>query len=111
VFIGDTGSLAIGVAIAVAAIRLNVELLIPVFGAVYVIEGSSSLAQRLWFKATRRWRRDHQPQRLFRMAPIHNHFEMLRWPETHIVIRFWILSATGSALAGAIFYADAIRLV
>jgi phospho-N-acetylmuramoyl-pentapeptide-transferase len=45
------------------------------------------------------------------MAPIHNHFEMVGWPETHIVIRFWILSATASALAGAIFYADAVRLV
>ena len=109
VFIGDTGSLAIGVAIAVASIRLGVELLIPVFGAVYVAEGLSSFAQRTWFKATRRWRRDHQPQRLFRMAPIHNHFEMVDWPETHIVIRFWILSATASALAGAIFYADAVR--
>ena len=111
VFIGDTGSLAIGVAIAVASIRLNVELLIPVFGAVYLAEGLSSFAQRAWFKATRRWRRDHQPQRLFRMAPIHNHFEMADWPETHIVIRFWILSASASALAGAIFYADAVRLV
>lgn len=111
VFIGDTGSLAIGVAIVVASIRLNVELLIPVFGAVYVTEGLSSFGQRTWFKATRRWRRDHKPQRLFRMAPIHNHFEMVGWPETHIVFRFWILSAVASALAGAIFYADAARLV
>jgi phospho-N-acetylmuramoyl-pentapeptide-transferase len=111
VFIGDTGSLAIGVAIVVASIRLNVELLIPAFGAVYVAEGLSSFAQRAWFKATRRWRRDHQPQRLFRMAPIHNHFEMLDWPETHVVFRFWILSATASAIGGAIFYADAVRVV
>jgi phospho-N-acetylmuramoyl-pentapeptide-transferase len=111
VFIGDTGSLAIGVVIAVAAIRLHVELLIPVFGMIYVAEGMSSFAQRMWFKATRRWRRDHQPQRLFRMAPLHNHFEMLEWPETHIVFRFWILRAAASALAGAIFYADAVRLV
>ena len=111
VFIGDTGALAIGVAIVVASIRLNVELLIPVFGAVYVAEGMSSFAQRMWFKATRRWRRDHQPQRLFRMAPLHNHFEMVDWPETHVVIRFWILSAVASALAGAIFYSDVVGLV
>lgn len=111
VFIGDTGSLAIGVAIVVASIRLNVELLIPAFGAVYVAEGMSSFAQRMWFKSTRRWRRDHEPQRLFRMAPIHNHFELKGWPETHVVIRFWILSAVASALGGAIFYADAVRLV
>jgi phospho-N-acetylmuramoyl-pentapeptide-transferase len=107
VFMGDSGSLAIGAAIAVASIRLNVELLIPVFGGVYVIAGLSSFAQRMWFKGTRRFRRDHQPQRLFRMAPIHHHFEML-WPETHVVIRWWILSACGAALAGAIFYADAV---
>lgn len=109
VFIGETGSLAIGAAIAIAALRLNVELLIPVFGAVYVAAGASSFAQRIWFKATRRFRRDHQPQRLFRMAPIHHHFEIVGWPETRIVIRWWILSACASALAGAIFYADAVR--
>lgn len=111
VFIGDTGSLAIGVAIVVASIRLNVDILIPVFGAVYVAERLSSFAQRTWFRATRRWRRDHKPQRLFRMAPIHNHFEMVDWPETHIVFRFWILSAIASVIGGAIFYADAVRLV
>jgi phospho-N-acetylmuramoyl-pentapeptide-transferase len=109
IIIGDTGSLAIGAAIVVAAVRLEVELLIPVFGAVYVAEGVSSFAQRAWFKATRRWRRDHEPQRLFRMAPIHFHFELLGWPETHVVFRFWILSACASAIAGAIFYADAVR--
>ena len=109
VFIGDTGSLAIGATIAIAALRLNVELLIPVFGAVYLGIGLSSFAQRVWFKATRRLRADHQPQRLFRMAPIQHHFEVAGWPETRIVFRFWILSACGSALAGAIFYADAVR--
>lgn len=109
VIIGETGSLAIGAAIAIAALRLNVELLVPVFGAVYVAQGMSSFAQRVWFKTTRRLRSDHEPQRLFRMAPLHHHFEMLGWPETHVVFRFWILSACGSAIAGAIFYADAVR--
>jgi phospho-N-acetylmuramoyl-pentapeptide-transferase len=110
VFMGDTGSLAIGVAIAVAALRLHVELLIPVFGAVYVAEGLSSFLQRAWFKSTRRFRRDHQPHRLFRMAPLHFHFELLGWTETQVVFRFWILSACASALAGALFYADAVRV-
>ena len=110
VFMGDTGSLAIGCAIVVAALRLHVELLIPVFGAVYVVEGLSSFAQRVWFKGTRRFRRDHQPQRLFRMAPLHFHFELRGWTETQVVFRFWVLSATASALAGAIFYADAVRI-
>jgi phospho-N-acetylmuramoyl-pentapeptide-transferase len=108
VFMGDTGSLAIGVVIAVAALRLHVGLLIPVFGAVYVAEGMSSFAQRVWFKTTRRFRGDHQPQRLFRMAPVHFHFELLGWTETQVVFRFWILSALASGLAGAIFYADAV---
>ena len=109
VFVGETGSLAIGAAVAIAALRLNVELLIPVFGAVYVAQGSSSFAQRMWFKGTRRLRSDRQPQRLLRMAPLHHHFELVGWPETHVVLRFWILSASGSAVAGAIFYADAVR--
>jgi phospho-N-acetylmuramoyl-pentapeptide-transferase len=109
VFIGETGSLAIGTAVVVASIKLGVELLIPVFGVMYVVGGASSFAQRMWFKATRRWRADHQPQRLFRMAPLHNHFELLGWPETRIVFRYWIMSGCASALAGAIFYADAVR--
>ena len=109
VFIGETGSLAVGAAIAIAALHLNVELLIPVFGAVYVAQGTSSFAQRMWFKATRRLRSDHQPQRLLRMAPLHHHFELAGWPETHVVFRFWILSAFASTIAGSIFYADAVR--
>jgi phospho-N-acetylmuramoyl-pentapeptide-transferase len=110
VFMGETGSLAIGTAIAVAALLLHVDLLIPVFGALYVAEGMSSFTQRVWFKATRRFRRDHQPQRLFRMAPLHHHFELVT-PETTVVIRFWIVSAIASAAAGAIFYWDALRVL
>lgn len=110
VFMGETGSLAIGTAIAVAALQLHVDLLIPVFGALYVAEGLSSFAQRSWFKATRRLRKDHEPQRLFRMAPLHHHFELVS-PETTVVIRFWIVSAIASAAAGAIFYWDALRVL
>src|SRR5690606_135019 len=84
VFMGETGSLAIGTAIAVAALQLHIDLLIPVFGALYVAEGMSSFAQRTWFKATRRFRRDHQPQRLLRMAPLHHHFELVS-PENTVV--------------------------
>jgi phospho-N-acetylmuramoyl-pentapeptide-transferase len=109
VFMGETGSLAIGCAIAVAALRLHVELLIPVFGALFVAEGLSSFAQRVWFKLTRALRHDHQPQRLFRMAPLHHHFE-LQWPETHVVVRFWIISASATGIAGVLFYADALSI-
>jgi len=111
VFMGDTGSLAIGCAIAIAALNLQVELLVPVFGAVFVVEGLSSFGQRMWFKLTRAVRSDHQPQRLFKMAPLHNHFELYGWPETTVTIRFWILSALSCGLAAAIFYSDALRLV
>ena len=111
VFMGETGSLAIGAAIAIASLVLRVELLIPVFGALYVLEGLSSFAQRTWFKLTRKLRRDRKPQRLLRMAPLHHHFELVGWAETTITIRFWILSALSAALAAAIFYADALALL
>ena len=111
VFMGETGSLSIGAAIAISALVLQVELLIPVFGALYVVEGLSSFAQRTWFKATRRFRRDRKPQRLLKMAPLHHHFELVGWAETTITIRFWILSALSAALAAAIFYADALALL
>jgi phospho-N-acetylmuramoyl-pentapeptide-transferase len=111
VFMGDTGSLAIGCAIAIAALNLQVELLVPVFGAIFVVEGLSSFGQRMWFKLTRAVRSDHQPQRLFKMAPLHNHFELHGWPEVTVTIRFWILSALSCGLAAAIFYSDALGLV
>lgn len=110
IFMGDSGSLAIGTALAVAALQLHIDLLIPVFGALYVVEGLSSFAQRFWFKATRKFREDHEPQRLFRMAPIHHHFELVS-PETTVVIRFWIVSAIASTAAGAIFYWDALHVL
>jgi phospho-N-acetylmuramoyl-pentapeptide-transferase len=110
VFMGETGSLAIGTAIAVASLQLNMELLIPVFGALYVAEGLSSFSQRFWFKATRRLRADRQPQRLFRMAPLHHHFELVS-PEAKVVVRFWLVTAMASAVAGAIFYWDALRVL
>jgi phospho-N-acetylmuramoyl-pentapeptide-transferase len=111
VFMGDTGSFAIGGAIAIASLNLQVELLVPVFGAIFVVEGLSSFGQRMWFKLTRAVRSDHQPQRLFKMAPLHNHFELLGWPEATVTVRFWILSALSSALAAAIFYGDALARV
>jgi phospho-N-acetylmuramoyl-pentapeptide-transferase len=110
IFMGETGSLAIGTAIAVSSLQLNVEVLIPVFGALYVAEGLSSFVQRSWFKATRRFRSDRQPQRLFRMAPLHHHFELAS-PETKVVVRFWIVSAIAATAAGAIFYWDALRVL
>ena len=87
---GDTGSLAIGGALGVAAICCKQELLLVVVGGVFVIEGASVLVQRVWFKFTRRVY--GEGRRVFRMAPIHHHFELAGWKESTVIVRFWILS-------------------
>jgi phospho-N-acetylmuramoyl-pentapeptide-transferase len=89
VFMGDTGSLALGGAIGVMSILLKSEFLLVIVGGVFVMEALSSLLQIQWFKYTAR--RYGQGRRIFRMAPIHHHFEKLGWPETKVVVRFWIL--------------------
>jgi phospho-N-acetylmuramoyl-pentapeptide-transferase len=89
VFMGDTGSLALGGAIGVMAILLKAEFLLVIVGGVFVMEGVSVMVQTSWFKYTAR--RYGQGRRVFRMAPIHHHFEKLGWPETKVVVRFWIL--------------------
>ncbi|HEX2851576.1 MAG TPA: phospho-N-acetylmuramoyl-pentapeptide-transferase [Acidimicrobiales bacterium] len=103
IFMGDTGSLALGTAMAALALSLDVALLLPILGALYVIEFGSSSLQRYWFKLTRK--------RLFKMAPIHHHFELLGWPESTIIIRFWILAGLAAALGIGVFYADALKLL
>ena len=89
VFMGDTGSLALGGAIGSVAVLLKSEFLLVFVGGVFVLEGVSVLTQSGWFKYTR-WRTG-TGRRVFRMAPLHHHFEKLGWPETRIVIRFYIL--------------------
>jgi phospho-N-acetylmuramoyl-pentapeptide-transferase len=97
VFMGDTGSLALGGAIGVMAILLKAEFLLVIAGGVFVIEGLSVIAQVNWFKYTAR--RYGEGRRLFRMAPIHHHFEKLGWPETKVVTRFWIVGIMFAMLA------------
>ncbi len=89
VFMGDTGSLALGGGIGAVAVLLKSEFLLVVIGGVFVLEAASVLIQSGWFKFTR-WRTG-QGRRVFRMAPIHHHFEKLGWPETRVVMRFYIL--------------------
>lgn len=105
VFMGDIGSLAIGTAIATLALSMGIPLLIVVLGALYVMEGASVGLQistwKLYFKPR------GGARRLFRMAPIHHHFEVAGWSETTVLVRFWILNAVAAALALAIFYLDA----
>ncbi len=97
VFMGDTGSLAIGGALAVMAILLKAEFLLLIVGAVFVAEGLSVMLQVGWFRYTRR--RFGEGRRVFRMAPLHHHFEKLGWEETTVVIRFWILGILSAMVA------------
>jgi phospho-N-acetylmuramoyl-pentapeptide-transferase len=89
VFMGDTGSLALGGALGAVAILLKSEFLLAIVGGVFVAEAVSVMAQVSWFKYTRS--RTGTGRRLLRMAPLHHHFEKSGWAESKIIIRFWIL--------------------
>ena len=102
IFMGDTGSLAIGAGMAALALVMKVDLLLPVVGGLYVLETVSVMVQVVSFRVFHR--------RVFRMAPIHHHFELLNWPETTVIVRFWILAGLCTAMALGIFYADFISL-
>jgi len=83
-FMGDVGSLALGGALGTIAVLIQQEILLFVVGGIFVVEAASVMIQVAWFKLT--------GERVFRMAPIHHHFEQLGWPEQKIVVRFWIVS-------------------
>jgi phospho-N-acetylmuramoyl-pentapeptide-transferase len=89
-FMGDTGSLAIGGAVGVVAICVKQELLLAIIGFVFVAEAVSVLLQRFYFKFTKR--KYGEGRRIFKMAPLHHHFELSGWKETAVVTRFWIVS-------------------
>jgi phospho-N-acetylmuramoyl-pentapeptide-transferase len=108
VFMGDVGSLAIGTAVATLAVSMGISLLIVVLGALYVIEGVSVGLQIFTWKAYFKPRGG--TRRLFKMAPIHHHFEVSGWSEPTVLVRFWILNAVAAGLALAIFYYDALSL-
>jgi phospho-N-acetylmuramoyl-pentapeptide-transferase len=91
VFMGDVGSLALGGAIGTLAVLAKAELLLPFIGGLFVIEAVSVILQVASFRLTGR--------RIFRMAPLHHHFELAGWPESKIVIRFWILALLMALLA------------
>ncbi len=91
VFMGDTGSLALGAGVASLTLMIRMELLLPLLGAVYFMETLSVIIQTTWFKWTRR--RTGEGKRVFRMAPLHHHFEASGTPEAKIVTRFWIITA------------------
>jgi phospho-N-acetylmuramoyl-pentapeptide-transferase len=91
VFMGDVGSLALGGAIGTLAVLTKAELLLPLIGGIYVVEAGSVIIQVASFKLTGR--------RVFRMAPLHHHYEMKGWAEPKIIVRFWILSFMLALLA------------
>ena len=101
VFMGDTGSLALGGALGAIAILLKSEFLLLIIGAVFVAETMSVILQRMAFKVRRRrYGLEYaQKNRLFLRAPLHHHFEMKGWPETQVVIRFWVLGILSAILA------------
>ena len=104
IIMGDVGSLAIGGALAGLAIMSRTELLMAVIAGLFVLETMSVLLQMSYFKLTRRI--TGTGRRIFRIAPIHHHFEHLGWDEVTVVIRFWIIAGLCVAAGLGIFYAD-----
>ncbi|HET8970728.1 MAG TPA: phospho-N-acetylmuramoyl-pentapeptide-transferase [Candidatus Nanopelagicales bacterium] len=101
IFMGDTGSLALGGGIAGLAVLSRTELLLPLLGGLFVIVTLSVIGQVGSYKLTGR--------RMFRMAPLHHHFEMKGWPEIQIVVRFWIIQGICISVALGLFYAEWVR--
>lgn len=89
IFMGDTGSLALGGAVGIVSILIKKELFIPILGGVFFLETISVIIQRVYFKYTKK--RYGEGKRIFKMAPIHHHFEVMGWPEPKIVTRFYII--------------------
>lgn len=98
IFMGDTGSLALGGGIAALAVFSRTELLLPLTAGLFLITTVSVILQVSSFKLTGR--------RVFRMAPLHHHFEMLGWPEIQIVVRFWIVQGLCIGVGLSLFYAE-----
>jgi phospho-N-acetylmuramoyl-pentapeptide-transferase len=95
VFMGDTGSLALGATLAVVALMVGQVVLLPIIGAVFVAEALSVILQVGYYKATK-------GKRLFKMAPLHHHFELSGWSETHVTQRFWLVSVLAAMLGVAL---------
>jgi phospho-N-acetylmuramoyl-pentapeptide-transferase len=99
IFMGDTGSLALGGALAGLAATLRTQLLLIPLGGLFVVIASSVIIQRVYFKIS-------GGKRVFRMAPLQHHFELLGWGEVTIVLRFWIIAGLSVALGLGLFYAQ-----
>jgi len=102
IFMGDTGSLGLGAAVAAMAVITKSELFLLAIGGIYVIETLSVIAQVASYKLT--------GKRIFRMAPIHHHFEMIGWSETKVMVRFWIVTGILAGLGFAVYFIQSVRL-
>lgn len=98
IFMGDTGSLALGAALAICAIFTRTELLLPILAGIFVADTGSVILQRLYFRFT-------GGKRIFLMSPIHHHFELKGWAEQNVVVRFWLIAGLFSLSSIGIFYA------
>ena len=98
IFMGDTGSLAIGGSLAAIAMVTKTELLLLVIGGLFVVETLSVIIQVIAFRGFKR--------RVFNMAPMHHHFELAGWPEITVIVRFWIVAGLAVAFGLGLFYAD-----
>ncbi|MBR5876307.1 MAG: phospho-N-acetylmuramoyl-pentapeptide-transferase [Akkermansia sp.] len=109
VFMGDTGSLALGGLLGTVAVCSATPFLLVIIGGVFVAEACSVMIQVAWFKYTRK--KYGEGRRFFLMAPIHHHFEKKGWSETHVCVRFWLITLLLSLLGCAIFIADHASLI
>jgi phospho-N-acetylmuramoyl-pentapeptide-transferase len=101
IIMGDTGSLSIGAGLAGLCLLLNIDLLLAVIGGLFVIETLSVIAQVISFRVFHR--------RVLRLAPLHHHFEMLGWPETTVLVRFWIMAGLFTALGLGLLIGDYVK--
>ncbi|HEV3187080.1 MAG TPA: phospho-N-acetylmuramoyl-pentapeptide-transferase [Acidimicrobiales bacterium] len=102
IIMGDTGSLAIGTGLGALCLLMDLDLLLVIIGGLFVAETASVILQVLSFRLFGR--------RIFRMAPFHHHFELRGWPETTVIIRFWILAGLLAMLGLGIFYGDFLKI-
>ena len=106
IFMGDTGSMALGGLMAGLAILTRTELLLVVLGGLFGVVTLSGIVQASWFKFTR-WKTG-TGRRAFKMSPLHHHFEMSGWQEVTIIVRFWIIAGIAVAFGMGLFYAEFI---
>ena len=103
IFMGDTGSLALGMALGCLAVFTKSEFIVLVIGGLFVAEALSVMIQVFYYKKTKK--------RIFLMAPLHHHFEKKGWSETKVVVRFWIVSGVLAALGFAVYFAETLMAV